>query len=82
MVTFHVSSSNAKIHAQRVLIPLESMQQLALATGDRVLIKHAETPDKVLSSYTKRERERERESNSPHMRTTMDSLCCEQHGHH
>ncbi|CDH60251.1 spermatogenesis-associated protein 5 isoform 2 [Lichtheimia corymbifera JMRC:FSU:9682] len=48
MVTFHVSSSNAKIHAQRVLIPLESMQQLALATGDRVLIKHAETPDKFV----------------------------------
>lgn len=50
MVTFHVASSNAKIHAQRVLIPLESMQQLALATGDRVLVKHADSPDKVFSS--------------------------------
>lgn len=48
MVTFHVASSNAKIHAHRVLMPLESMQQLALATGDRILIKHADTPDKVL----------------------------------
>lgn len=76
MVTFHVTSSNAKIHAQRVLIPLESMQQLALATGDRVLVKHAETPDKVFYPH------KECVSNSPHMRTTtMDSLCCEQHGH-
>ncbi|KAJ8654321.1 hypothetical protein O0I10_010017 [Lichtheimia ornata] len=48
MVTFHVASSNAKIHAQRVLIPLESMQQLALATGDRVLVKHADSPDKFV----------------------------------